>query len=72
MGGFLGRRELHAFVSQSSQVHAIEQALTPSQQDRRDRDVHFINEARAQVLLHGVSPTANANVHALGCIARQI
>jgi hypothetical protein len=72
MGGFLGRRELHAFVSQSSQVHPLEQALPPSQQDRRDRDVQFINETRAEVLLYGVSPTANAHVSALGCLARQV
>ncbi len=32
-------------------MSTLEQTLPPSQQDRRDRDVQFVNEARAEILL---------------------
>lgn len=35
MGGFLGRNELDAYVSQSAQVNPLEQSLSRAQQDRR-------------------------------------
>ena len=72
MRGFLGRCELHAFVSQSSQVYPLVQALPSSEQDRRDRDVKLIDEARAEVLLYGIDPTADAYILAVRGLARQV
>src|SRR3954451_5320816 len=72
MGGLLRRDELSALVSQSAHVDALEQSLSRAQQDRRDREVQLIDEARTEILLDSVGPAANAYVHSLGCIARAI
>src|SRR5436309_14752166 len=72
MGGFLRRNELNAFVSQSADVHPIEQSLSLAQQDRRDRDVQLIDEARTKILLDRVRSAANAHIHSVGCVARPI
>ncbi len=72
MDGFIGCRELPAFVSQGSQVDPLEQPLPLSQQHRRDRNVQFINEGFSQILLYDTGPTANAHVHAVGCFARPV
>ena len=55
MGGFLRRNELNAFVSQSAHVNPLEQSFSPAQQDRRDSDVQFIDEAHTKILLDGMT-----------------
>jgi hypothetical protein len=63
MRGLLRRYEFHAFVSQSPQVNPFEQRLSPAEQDRRDSNVQFINEALTEILLDCVRPTADPHVH---------
>src|ERR1700719_4914452 len=72
MGGFRRRNELNAFVSQGAHVNPLEQSLSPAQQDRRDSDVHLIDEARTKILLDSVRSAANAHIHAVGCLARPV
>src|SRR5947199_71504 len=72
MGGFLRRNEPNAFVSQSADVHPLEQSLSLAQQDRRDRDVQLIDEARTKILLDRVRSTANAHIHSVRCVARPV
>jgi len=50
MCGFLRRYEFNAFVSQSPQVNPFEQRFPPAEQDRRDSNVQFINEALTKIL----------------------
>lgn len=66
MGGFLRRNRLNTFVPQSARINPLEQTLSTAQQDRRDREVHLINETRTQILLDGVGSAANADIHSLG------
>ena len=63
MGGLLRPHELHAFVSQGSQVNPLEQSLSSTEQDRRDCDVQLIDQARTKILLYGIGPTTNLHVH---------
>lgn len=72
MGGLLRRHELNALVSQRAHVDPLEQSLSPSQQDRRDSDVQFIDEALTQILLDSVRSAANAHILSVGCGARPI
>src|SRR3990167_5404987 len=72
MRGLLRCRELHSFVAQGPQVDTFEQPLAPAQQDRRDRDVQFIDEAFAKILLDGVRPAADAHVPLAGRLARPV
>jgi hypothetical protein len=51
MRGLLRRYEFNAFVSQSPQVNPFEQRFPPAEQDRRDSNVQFINEALTKILL---------------------
>jgi hypothetical protein len=72
MGGFLRRNELNAFVSESAHVNALEQSFSPAQQYRRDSEVQLIDETGTKILLDGVGSAANANIHAIGCLARPV
>src|ERR1700728_2457899 len=72
MGGFVRRDELNAFVSQSAQVNRLEQSLSSAQQDRRDSDVHLIDEAQTKILLEGLRSAANAHIHSVGCVVRSV
>jgi hypothetical protein len=63
MRGLLRRHEFNAFVSQSPKVNPFEQGFSPAEQDRRDGNVQFINEALAKVLPDCVRPTADTHVH---------
>src|SRR5580692_11466420 len=63
MRGLLRRYEFNAFVSQSPQVNPFEQRFSPAEQDRRDSNVQFINEALTKILLDCVRPTADPHVH---------
>lgn len=60
MRGLLRRYEFNAFVSQSPQVNPFEQRFPPAEQDRRDSNVQFINEALTKILLDCVRPTADS------------
>src|SRR5689334_8045843 len=72
MGGFLGRNELNAFVSQSARVDPLEQSLSPAQQDRRDSDVQLIDEALTKILPDSVRSASDAHIHSVGCVARPV
>src|ERR1700726_3571265 len=62
MRGLLRRYEFNAFVSQSPQVNPFEQRLSPAEQDRRDSNVQFVNEALTEILPDCVRPTADPYV----------
>src|ERR1700709_2484008 len=75
MSGLLRCYEFNAFVSQSPRVNPFKQRLPPAEQDRRDSDVQFINEALANILLDCVRPTADPNVHSgsgLACTVERL
>ncbi len=75
MRGLLRRYEFNAFVSQSPQVNPFEQRFPPAEQDRRDSNVQFINEALTKILLDCVRPTANPHVHSgsgLACTVERL
>ncbi len=59
MRGLLRRYEFDAFVSQSPQVNPFEQPFSSAEQDGRDSNVQFINEALTKILLDCVRPTAD-------------
>ena len=61
MGGFLRRNQLNALVAQCARVDPLEQSLPAAQKDRRDREVHLVDEAGAKILLEGVG-AATASV----------
>src|ERR1700686_2187695 len=64
MRGLLRRYEFNAFVSQSPQVNPFEQRFPPAEQDRRDSNVQFINEALTKILLDCVRPVpTNGSEH---------
>ncbi len=72
MGGLLRPHELHAFVSQGSQVNPFEQSLSSAEQNRRDCDVQLIDQARTKILLYGIGPTTNSHVQPIRCLARLV
>jgi hypothetical protein len=57
---FFRCNELNAVVSQSAHVNSLEQSLSPAQQDRRESDVQFIDEACSKILLPFISMSARA------------
>ena len=69
MRGLLRRYEFNALVSQSPQVNPFEQRFSPAEQDRRDSNVQFIDEAFAKILLDCARPTADSHVHSGGGVA---
>src|SRR5580704_2563135 len=60
MRGLLRRYEFNAFVSQSPQVNPFEQRFPPAEQDRRDSNVQFINEALTKILLDCLPPSLSS------------
>jgi hypothetical protein len=75
MRGLLRRHEFNAFVSQSPQVNPFEQRFPPAEQDRRDSNVQFINEALTKTLLDCVRPTAYPHVNSgssLACMVERL
>lgn len=63
---------LGAGVSQRWQVDAFEQRFARAEQDRRDGDVHFIDQPLLQVLPDGRGPASDADIHSVGGFARLI
>src|SRR5262245_28651952 len=72
MRGLLRRYEFNAFVSQSPQVKPFEQRFSPAEQDRRDSDVQFIDEALAKILPDCVRTPADPHVHSGSGLARAV
>src|SRR5580692_10780119 len=74
MRGLLRRYEFNAFVSQSPQVNPFEQRFSPAEQDRRDSNVQFLNEALTKILLDCVRPTADPHIHSgsLACAVERL
>jgi hypothetical protein len=75
MRGLLRRYEFDAFVSQSPQVNPFEQRFSPAEQDRRDGDVQFIDEAFTKKLLNRIRPAADPHVHSgsgLACTVERL
>src|SRR6185369_1180557 len=62
MRGLFRCYRLNAFVSQRPQVNSLKQRLSPAEQDRRNCNVQFINEAFTKILLDCVRSTADAHV----------
>jgi hypothetical protein len=56
---------LDAFITQRPQVSPFEQALALPQQNRRDRDMQFINESFLKILPNHAGAAANAHIHAI-------
>src|SRR3989441_10737091 len=59
-----GRRRhmLGARIAQRRQVDPRKQRLTTAEQDRRDRDVHFVDVARLEILAHCGRPAADLDI----------
>src|SRR5262245_47552676 len=72
MRGLLRRYEFNASVSQSPQVKPFEQRFSLAEQDRRDSDVQFIDEALTKILPDRVRSPANSHVHSGSGLARVI
>src|SRR5438445_10877421 len=75
MRGLFRRYGFNALVSQSPQVNPVEQRFPPAEQDRRDSNVQFINEALTKILLDCVRPTADPHVHSgsgLACTVERL
>jgi hypothetical protein len=47
-------------------VEAVEEPLAAAQQDGHDRHVHFVDQASAEVLLHGGSATSDPDIISVG------
>jgi hypothetical protein len=69
-----GRRahELDGFVARRSAVEMVEEALTAAQEDGDDRDVQFVDQAGAEVLLDGGRATAEPDILPLGGVERSL
>jgi hypothetical protein len=72
MDGLLRPHELHAFISQGSQVNPFEQSLSSAEQNRRDCDVPLIDQTRTKILLYCVRSAADLDIHLTGCLARLV
>lgn len=69
MRGLLRGYRFNASVAQRPQVDPFEQRFSLAEQDGRNSDMHFIDEARAEVLPDRGRPAADAHVHAGGGFA---
>src|SRR6058998_552938 len=59
-----GRRRhmLGARITQRRQVDPRKERLTTAEQDRRDRDMHLVDEARLEILAHRGRPAADLDI----------
>src|SRR5947207_1335983 len=59
-----GRRRhmLSARIAQRRQVDPRKERLTTAEQDRRDRDMHLVDEARLEILAHRGRPAADLDI----------
>src|SRR5258708_36336018 len=63
---------LCARVPQCRQIDSVEESLTSAKQDRRDGDVHFVDEALAKILLDDVDPATKSDILAFGSLTRAL
>src|SRR5438874_11790596 len=59
-----GRRRhmLSARIAQRRQVDPRKERLTTAEQDRRDRDMHLVDEPRLEILAYGGRPAADLDI----------
>src|SRR2546421_11067924 len=59
-----GRRRhmLGARIAQGRQVDPRKERLTTAEQDRRDRDMHLVDEPRLEILAHRGRPAADLDI----------
>src|SRR5436309_10163704 len=59
-----GRRRhmLGARIAQRRQVDPRKERLTTAEQDRRDRDMHLVDEPRLEILAHRGRPAAHLDI----------
>ena len=59
-----GRRRhmLGARIAQRRQVHPRKKRLATAEQNRRDRDVHLVDEPRLEILSHRGRPAADLDI----------
>ncbi len=63
MRGLLRCQEFNAFISKSPQVYLFEQRFSPTEQDRRDSNVQFINKAFTKILPNCARSTDDPHIH---------
>ena len=68
--GFLCRNVIGQLVAKARHIDPCEQALARSKQGRRDRDVHFVDQAGPQILLDGRDAAAHPDILAIGRLSR--
>src|SRR5213083_847474 len=63
-----GRRRhmLGARIAQRPQVHPRKERLTTAEQNRRDRDVYFVDESRLEILPHRGHSSADLDIEVTG------
>ena len=59
-----------AGVAQGRKVCTFEESFTRAEQDRRNCDVHLVDQALAKILLNDIDAATNANILAFGRFAR--
>ncbi len=55
-----------ACLLQGSKIDSVEESLTGAEQDGRDSEMDFVNEALAKILLDDVDPASKSHILALG------
>jgi len=65
-----GADQLDALVAVGAAVEVVEEPRATAQEDGHDRQVQFVDQAGAQVLLHGRRAAAEAHVLAAGGVER--
>lgn len=58
--------QLDALVAIWTSIEIVEQSLAAAQQDRHDRQVHFVDQASPEILLDGRCTATNPDVLAVG------
>ncbi len=66
MGGLGGGNVAGAMEAELKEIEVGEELFAGAEEDGREDEVHFVDEAGAEDLLNGGDPTADANVFAVG------
>lgn len=72
MRGLLCCHGFNAFVARVSQVHPFEPRFPPAEQNPRDGNMQFVDEAFAKILPYGVRAAANPHVLLASSLARTV
>jgi hypothetical protein len=59
-------------VAEGREIQALEHRLAPSEQDRRKREVQFIDQTGLQILANGRDATTNLDVACSRGVARAL